>query len=247
MSGLICAGDVYFNRLDVAGTPTGLTLLGNTTQFAIQESTDQKLRTSKGRSTYGQALDAVYVKKPSEITIAADEMDAANLALGLLGTVSALSQTAATVASESVTPAVLDVFVPLANGNVSAVVVTDTAGATSYTEGTDYLVNASVGMIKPLSTGTIVAAAELKVSYTAGVISGSSIGGGSQPTVKGGLILDGVNLANQKPIIIRVDQAVLTPNKAIDFLASDFAGLDLKGILQTLAGKTSPYTVEERS
>jgi hypothetical protein len=245
MSGLFCAGDVYFNRLDASGSPTRLISFGNTTKFAIKESADQKLRTSKGRDTFGQALGAVYVKKPTEISIAGDEMDAVNLAAGLLGTSSALAQNSSTVTDEAVT-AKLGVWVPLAKGNVSAVMVKNSAGTTTYVEGTDYQYNAPIGMVMALASGAITDAESLKVSYAAGAIAGNVIAGGTQPTVKGALILDGVNLETQKPIVVRVDQATLTPNKEIDFKAGDFAGLELNGILITLPGSTSPYSVELR-
>lgn len=245
MSGLLCAGDVYFNRLDASGNPLGLVALGNTSKFAIKESADQKIRTSRGRSTYGQALDVVFVKKPSEISIAGDEFDANGLAIALLGDVSTLTQSSGTATAEAVT-AKLGYWVPLAHGRVSSVVVKDATDATTYVAGTDYLVNAELGMIQALTGGTITDGATIHVSYSYAAITGSAISGSTQPTVKGALVLDGVNLATQKPVIVRVDQASLAPNKEVDFKSGDFAGLELVGILATLPNKTSPYTVELR-
>ena len=247
MSGRFYAGDVYFNRLDAAGQPTGLINFGNTPKLSITEAADEKLRSSAGRDTYGQALDAVYVKKPTEIAIMGDEMDAANLAIGLLGTVSLLSQATATVTAEAVAAVKLDTYSELANGNVSAVVVSDTGGTPVYVEGTDYVVNASVGMIKPLSTGSITDGSTLSVAYTAGVISGNRIAGGTQPTVKGQIIMDGIDLATQREGILRIDQAVLTPNKALDILGGNFLGLELKGRLLLLPGKAQPYVFDDRA
>lgn len=78
----------------------------------------------------------------------------------------AQTQAAGDVTDEDVT-AKLDRYVALANQIVSSVVVKDAAtGLTTYTNGTDYEIDAQMGMIRCLSTGTITADLALHVSYT---------------------------------------------------------------------------------
>ena len=85
MSGLLCAGDVYLDRLDANGNSTGLRKIGNATRFAINEPSERQQRTGRGRDNYGQVLDDVAIKQPSTIALTLDEVDKTNLAFALLG------------------------------------------------------------------------------------------------------------------------------------------------------------------
>jgi len=58
MSGFLGAGDIYFDRLDDAGNATGLVMLGDSKQFAINEPSEDKTRTSQGYADYVQMKDA---------------------------------------------------------------------------------------------------------------------------------------------------------------------------------------------
>jgi len=50
--------------------------------------------------------------------------------------------------------------------NLSSVVVTDSAGTTTYVLGTDYLLDAVKGVVTPLTAGSIVEDEELLISFT---------------------------------------------------------------------------------
>lgn len=124
-------------------------------------------------------------------------------------------------------------------------VVTNSAATVTY-PATAYEINAALGMIKVLSTGAIVDGESLKVDYIAAAISGTKVLGGTKPTVKGRVLLDGINLATSQPVIVRVDEASLGPDGEIDFSSEKFVSVTLAGEMRTLTGKTSPYTVEFR-
>lgn len=243
MSGLLCAGDVYVDRLTDAGASTGLRKIGNATLLSLQESTEEVRRISKQRDTHGQALDTVYIKQPTALGLNLDEIDRDNLALALLGEAATVTQ-AASNAVDQVVVAKLDSFVELGKRSVSAVVVTDSTAATTYVAGTDYEVNARLGWIRALVGGAITDGQSLKVDYTYAAVTVAKVSGASKPTIKARIVLDGKNLANGDEIYLVIDETTLTPTSAVDFLAGEFVSLEMTGTPKTLVGKTSPYIVE---
>ncbi len=119
-------------------------------------------------------------------------------------------------------------------------------GVIEYTKDTDYRVNYRIGLLEILSSGNITDAESLKVTYDHNAISGYTISGSVRPTIKAQLMLDGKNFADGKAVIVRVDEAVLTPGGEVDFLSDDWTTMELSGTLRTLTGQTSPYSVELR-
>jgi len=240
MAGFLGKGSLFLDR-DLTGAYIDA---GNAIKFEINETAaDQKERVSRGISDYGQALDSVVVPKPATISIEIDEMKAENLAIALRGIVTQSTVTAGSVTDESIT-ASLDKYVPLANGDVSSVVVTNVGATTTYVEGTDYVVEAHMGWIKALSTGSITDAEALLVDYSYGARTYYKITGSKEAFIKTAIILDGQNQVNGKNAKVTVYEARLRPQGAVDFLAGDFVKLSLGGLLITPAGKTEPYTVE---
>lgn len=168
--------------------------------------------------------------------------------MALLGTSAATTQTSSSILDEVVV-AKLDAYVPLATQGIEAtgVVLTNSAGTTTYVEGTDYTLNRHLGLLKALSTGTIADAASLKIDYTKTAFNGYKVVGGAQPTVRGKIVLDGKNLATGQPIIATIFDATFSPTNGVDFLAADFTAIDLAGSARTPVGAAGPYTVEVRS
>lgn len=241
MAGFLGSGDLYFKR-KVGGVDQNWILLGNATKFAIQEQSEIKERKSRMRGTYGQVLDTVPLKQPAQFSVTLDDINKDNLALAFMGTVSNYTQAATTVTDEAVT-AKHDKFVELAHRNVSGVVVTDSGGGTTYALDTDYELNARLGLIKALSTGSITDGQALLVDYAAGAIAGNQVQGGSEPLIRGAFMLDGKNFANDSLVIVDVWEATLAPTSEFDFLAEDFAPIELGGSLTTPTGKSEPYVV----
>ncbi len=247
MSGLLASGNLFMDRKADDGTSTGLLLVGNATKFDVSETTEKKERISTGIETYGQALDTVTIKKPAQVAIAMNDLDKDNLAMALLGDVATLNQGSGSLDGEAIN-AKEGRFVELSKGNLTSatVVVKDQTDTTTYAEGTDYEVNYRIGMIKALAGGGITDGDEIHVSADYMAISGATISGSVRPTIKAKLLLEGKNLTTGKAIIVRVGEAVLTPSSAINFMSNDYSSLELSGTLTTLAGETTPYTVEMR-
>lgn len=217
-------------------------------KFEIKPNSDLKEMTSRGRSTYGQVIESVPLPKPADLSVTFSEVNKESIAMALFGTGSVLNQGSGSVTDEAIT-AVLGKWIKLAHGNLATadLVVTDTAATTTYALGSDYEINYRLGMIRALSGGLIADATGLKVDYDYNAISGTTIAGGTQTQVRAQFKLDGVNFADQLPVIVDVWEAVLTPDSAFDFLQNDFAEIALKGRLKTPAGKTEPFKVELRS
>lgn len=243
MSGLLCAGDVYVDRLTDGGASTGLRKIGNATVLSLQESTETVQRISRQRASYGQALDTVQVKQPTQLALTLDEIDRENLAFALLGEAATETIVGASVTSEAVT-AKLDRWVPLAHRDVSLVVVQDETDTTTYVAGTDYELNARLGWIRPLPGGDITDDEELHVDYDYASASIATVAGATKPTIRAKIILDGKNLANGEQIIVTIDETTLTPNSAVDFLSGEFVSLEMSGTPKTIDGQSAPYTVE---
>lgn len=244
MSGILAAGDVYFNRL-VNGVSTGLVYLFDAKKFAITEGAEDKDRISRGRDTYGQLGDTVKIKKAAELDIEGDEVNSAVLALALMGTAAAATQVAGTVTAATV-GLKKDVWVQMPHAFIEAAgtILTNSAASTTYVENTDYKVNRRLGWFMALTTPA--AAADNKLSYGYGAATGDIITGSDSPDIRGQFVLDGKNLATQKDLIIYVDRGIVAPGEPLDFASADYVKASLKGKMLTLPGKTSPYHVELR-
>lgn len=246
MSGLLCAGDIYFDRFNDANLSTGLVLLGNTTKLGVQEQSELKERISKGRETYGQALDSIYIKQPAQFSMTLDEFNRSTASMALLGVTAEVTQTAGPIVDEDFV-AGLEVFKPLLNSNLAQAgfVVTNAAASVTYVEGTDYVVNRRLGLLK-ITGATITEAQALKVDYAKLAHTGYKVSGGTKPTVRGKLILDGKNLATGESVILTLLDLSMTPGSEIDFLSDEFVPIEFSGSAATPAGQTGPYTLEVR-
>ncbi|WP_295446269.1 hypothetical protein [uncultured Thiodictyon sp.] len=250
-SAFVFSGDLYIDRLTDAGVSTGFLDVSNATQLAIGETTDIKTQLSKMRATRGQVLATVATKKPATLKLTLNQIDKDKLAMALLGSVSILTQGAATIGAG--TPTALTLipgrWVQMPHTNITAhaagtspIVITKTAGSVNVPL-TDVEFNLRQGLVKYVGT-SLTAATACTMTYKYGSVAGYTISGSTTPTIKATLLLDGLNVVDGTSVILTIDEATLTPSKEIDFLADDFATLEMTGEMRTLSGKSAPYTVE---
>lgn len=242
-------GDLYINRIDpITGAKLGRAGPFECSKFEVKPNTELKEQVSKGRSTYGQVIESVAIQKPADVSVTLTEMNKDGLTLALLGSQTVVNQGSGTITDEQIV-AKFDIWVDLSKDNFATAgfVVKNQAGSTTYVLGTDYLVNYRLGMVKVLSTGAIADAATLKVSGTYNAISGTLISGATQAQVRAEFVLDGVNFADQLPVICTAWEVILSPDSAFDFLADSFGSITLKGRAKTPTGKSEPFTVELRT
>lgn len=245
MSGLLCAGNVYIDRLTDAGVSTGLRRIGNANLLSLQESTERVQRISRQRETYGQALDSVEIKQPSQLSMTLDEIDSGNLALALLGESATVTQASGAFTDIEIT-AKLGAWVPIGKRAISAVTVGENVEVDpdTYVLGTDYELDLRLGMIRAIDGGAITEGQIVLVSGTAAAQTVAKVSGAVKPTIRAKLFVDGKNLANGDEIYVTIDETTLSPTSAVDFLSGEFVTLEMTGAPKTLEGKTSPYTVE---
>ncbi|MCF7964215.1 MAG: hypothetical protein K9L79_01610 [Methylobacter tundripaludum] len=242
MSGFLGSGHIYIDR-KVDGVYRGFKYIGNATKFEIKENTEKKERVSKGRANYGSALNTVFIKKPGEVNISLDDLDKDNLALVFLGDTSNVSVTGGTVTDEVVT-AYQGRIIKTAKRKISSVVLNHSSGTPTYVLGTDYeITDPDLGLIKIIGS-TITDAQSLKLDYSYGSMTSSKVAGGTNSSIIARILFDGVNQADQSKAVVNVFEAVLSPTSGVDFLADDFAKLDLAGIANVPTFGTAAYEVE---
>jgi len=242
-------GDLYINRFDPStGLKLGRAGPFECSKFEVKANTELKEQVSKGRSTYGQVIESVAIQKPADLSVTLSEMDKDGLTLALLGSQAVINQGSGTITDEAITAA-HDKWVSLSKQNFATAgfAVKHTSGTPTYVLGTDYEVNYRLGMVKVLSTGAIANAASIKVSGTYNAITGTQISGATQAQVRAEFVLDGVNFADNLPVIVTAHEVVMSPDSAFDFLADGFGEITMKGRMKTPVGKNEPFTVDLRA
>ncbi len=247
MSGLICAGDVFLDLFS-SGVLTGGVGPINATKFAISPGKATSIdRTSYLRDSFGSALDSVVIPGVSTLSIETDDAAAELLQYALLGTLTNISDAAGTVSAGSpeLVVAHSNKWSKLVHRNVSSVVVKDSSSTTAV-NGTDYVLDTVAGMIKPLSTSSVITDGEtMSISYSYGLMTARQIIASTQTEVRARVRLDGKNLANQKKVEIVCYQAVLVPSGELDVMGSKFISFGLSGTLISDAAAGGPVMYRE--
>lgn len=244
--GYLGSGDLYINRI-VGGVKQGMEGPFEVERFEIKANSELRERVSKGKSSYGQVVASAAIPQPFDLAITMGEADATGLAIALLGTAAAVTQGAGTTTNTAVTT-VLNKWValPFARLTSAAQVVTNVAGTVTYVEGTDYILNRELGLIKQTSIATMVAGANhIDLAYSA--ITATEITGATTASIRAEFTLDGKNLADDTPCIVTVYEGVVASDAAVDFLSDQFLTIPLPGRLVTPAGQVAPFKVTLRN
>lgn len=243
--GLLIAGDYYLNPKNDAGAPTGLIGPLNTTKMEInQPAPDEKVRVSRRAGTLGQALDTVYIGKPTEITIAVDDQPKAMLEMLFAAVSESINEVGAAISAEPVT-LIKDRWVKLPDRNISSTgfsLATAAVPGTPLVLGTDYQIVYDSGMIMALTVG---AAAACLADYTSHGVTGIRFNGARRVSVKCQVVMDGINMVDGSQCHLEVDEAILYNSGAIDLAKGDYITTELKGKLITLEGQAEPYRYEQ--
>jgi hypothetical protein len=239
MSGLFVAIDPYIARLS-SGVNVGYFGPINTTTLKITQPDPDKIeRVSYLRASYGQALDSYSRPKPAEIEFTFDDIDPDLLSWALLGTPAAYTQTAQTDTAGSFT-ARHDRWVALPYNSLTEFVVS------GKTVDVDYQIEMEAGLVKVLSTGSIVNAATVSYTLDAAARTGKTIDAGTDTVLQ--LAIRGVaeNLfVDGQRWDLDVWQANVSPSGALDFVSKEPISLTFKGTLIVPAGKAGPYQLRQ--
>lgn len=243
--GFIGAGDVLIAPINSDGSLGKMVDIGNTTKLAIKPNSSIKEQKSKKRDSYGQVLETAALQEPAELSVTLETVNREGLRYAFMGEDAAYSQASGTISNEETT-AVLDGWVRLSKEEISSVVLTNSAGTTTYVLGTDYVLNTRLGMYKALSTGAITDGQELLADFSHAAFTGAAIRGNVQPQIRAQLLLDGINKVDDSIGILEVYEVVLSPSSEFDWFKDDFNTIELTGKLKTPAGKTEPFIFKAR-
>ena len=243
-------GALYFDRRTDDDTTVGSFHLGNCDQFALNISTE-----TLDLTDYTQQSSSPYVtvitKTDVKATISGFEFSKENWALATLGSNSTYTQSASSATGEVLASATVTglkgrtFFTDFRS--ISSVVVKQ--GATTFTVDVDYeIVDATRGMIKILTTGSVADGTALTVDYSyAAIASGlDTVFGGVNTAVEGTLRFVSNNTTGEDWDLTAWN-ASIRPNGDIGFISDEFNKFTLEATFQSDAAgsyggsASSPY------
>lgn len=166
-------GEVWFARFKTGTqTPDGFVYFGNTPEFnlTIESETLDHYSSDRGIREKDDSIPLQVNRTGSLIT---DNINPRNIALFYFGSDSLVTQASAAAQSETLEDVKLEHAYQLGQSDtnptgfvsIDASSLTVKMGATTYVAGTDYELNADLGMLKILETGTIVGGSDLELEY----------------------------------------------------------------------------------
>lgn len=225
---LLGKGQVFFDRFDVAGLPTGFKHMGNVETFELN-TTDDKVQKFSSMTAGAPLYKEVNRRRAAVLTLTGSEFHPESMALVTMGDQSELVQAATAVVAEPVSPTTKKgmYFMTKKLGPITAVTVTFGAGAGVL--GVDYaIINANIGLIRILP-GTILTGA-VTVGYTpTAYVSGSGpaiVAGGTAGVIQGAVMFVG-DPSTGPDMIVNVWRANVSPNGPVGLIGDDFATLSL--------------------
>lgn len=186
-------GKLYFDPFDSNGNKTGERPFGNCPEFTFTVASEN-LDHFSSESGIAEKDMSVTLSVERTGSITTDNVSADNLALFVIGDVSSVTQAATPVANEPIVVKKGRFYQlgvssgnPQGARNVSSVVVTNTAGTTTYVAGTDYNVDLVLGRLEIITTGAIANDATLHVDYTPASNSRERVASSSLAATEGAL------------------------------------------------------------
>jgi len=249
MAGLRGAGKIYLNAYR-SGAYLGFFDLANIASFTIGNSgADTKTLKSTAPANYGATIGSATTPGDDTLSIKLNVPNRKNLSTMLLGTDTAVTNTGAAVANESVTVIAKGTYVALAKRKIAsspAPVVTNAGATVTYVEDTDYSVDYDNGLLYIMDNPGAIVAGTINVDYTHSTYSGYSIAARTESNIIGKLLFTGENLDSGEIIRMTADSVELSPDGDFTLVSTDgeFLEFGLTGTIKVPNGQTSPYTFE---
>lgn len=219
----IGSGKIYVREF---GAAAGRKEIGNVSRLALSVTEETKElidHTQPGGGTYNEVRRIQAV----EATFVMHDLSPENFARALFG--AATNVTASTVTDEVVT-AYLDSFIPFAKIPSGSIVVTNSAGDTTYTVGTDYDVRPG-GIYIPASGSTITNTQSLKVDYAYALQDRVETLINAAKDYE--LFFDGLNEARSgKGVTVRLHRMKIGAAREVSLVGDDHAALEVSGKVQ---------------
>jgi hypothetical protein len=240
-------GTVFLAPVNASGVKTGAyKQVGNAYPLSFQVATTQVEVLSRMVATAGQTIASKTEIDSTGGSMTLREWDAANLAWALAGTYTELTGTGADITAEAVTALAAGEYAELAHADVSDLVVKDATDTTTYVLGTDYTVNAKLGLLTILAGGDISAEDVLHCDYTYAAKSGYKVEIGTQAQIRVALKAELYNEFSGESFTLEFDSLVLSANSEINFISeAGGEGEELAFTLtaETVGSNTSPGRV----
>lgn len=246
MSGLLLAGDVYFDRYDDLGNLTGSVGPINTTKLEINTPSESLERPSQQKDSYGQALDDITLAQATQMAITFDDQPAELLALALMGAVEEVSQGAGNIADFALTLPSNGRWVKLPHGNLEqAGISAKLAADDSPVSDAAYEVKYAMGLVRATPGGALANGGDIKLSYSHAATDATRIKGAMRPTARVRVLVDGTNLANGRPVKLDVPEYNCAPTSAVDLMAQQYVSTELGGKVILRDGETAPFYLDQ--
>lgn len=225
---LLGKGQVYFDRLTLAGVSQGLRHLGNieTGEIGTDDDVIEKYSSMVANSPLYKRVNR---RRNVTLKLTGNEFHPENLALFTMGTQSTLAQAATAIVGEAITATTIPgiYYKTLRLGPISAVALR--FGGVAGVLGTDYaIVDANTGLIRILP-GTIKTGAVV-IDYTptsyAATTSPQIVSGGAQGVIEGRMLFIGDPAAGPK-MMVNIWRCSISPDGALGLISDDFAAMGL--------------------
>jgi len=237
------SGELFFDRWDEDGNPTGMRHLGNVETLEIT-LTDDKLVKKESMTRARNTYKSITRSRTVILRAVGDEWSVDNLALMLMG-----SLVYATAAATPVVDKVLYADVPVGTlgsilggkfffvGDLNVGTLTMDLGATALDADDFEVYNAQMGVvrIKETSTTATNGTDDLTVSYTPAAITGTAspvVRGGTETVIQGSVLFFEDNTTGENHIL-RVWSVSVTPDGALGLISDDFATFALNMEVQS--------------
>lgn len=132
---------------------------------------------------------------------------------------------------------------PVVGGTVSDGTVVWTCRKLTYALTTDYEVESTAGMIKPLSTGTITEGQTLVVDFSYNAYTGYNITANEVTAIYAQIRLIGKNVVNNDDVEVLAHRVSLIPTGGINWITDDFGTLEFTGDILAVDAGTWECTV----
>lgn len=241
--GLVFAGTVFARNRRIPNST--FYDIGNTTAFQLKSSSEKKERISKRKDSYGQPLDSLASKKPTEISFKLDTFDRKNLAMVLMGEASDLATEAKSVTDETITVKKGD-WHKLANDNIDPKSVKVKNAANAAVKAEYIAVNETLGLFMVQAEVDNVQDDEVvKITYSTKGGGGFRIDADAVGDYDLEIMIDTVNRVTGKNGKLHVPSAVISSESDLDFFKDDFNEASFGGTAVLVEGYKTSYNFTE--
>lgn len=170
---VVPSGYVYFDREDSNGNLTGERYIGQTPGFTVTVASPDAIDLYSSDGPIAELLSRVITRVTRSAKMTCQNVNGENVAAFLIGSVATGSTTAGSVTNEPITvnkgmwyQLGVSTTNPSGVRDVTTVVITNTAGTTTYVAGTDYLIDLELARFQVLDSGAITNGQIVHVDYT---------------------------------------------------------------------------------